>query len=372
MKSLDEWIGRPPSGDVLFSALKRAADVIRTAVDYRVLLVFLFYKAVSDKWDAIVKENREGLSEEQAYKVANRRYIKLYDEEKGALLTWDEAVKHGNPAEKIEEYLRRIAVINSSEGQGFEMGEFSDLLNQLGISALSRNQDLRPIVTELIEIFNGLDLTRVDYDVLGDGYQWILANFAPTKAKEGETYTPREVIRLMVRLMDPEDGSKVVDPACGSAAMLIEAYRHVKEKIRDRPSLLLYGQERNPAMAAIAKMNVMLHNVESDIKIYNGDSLINPRFLQENDPMDYSIANPPWNQDGYDESKLSKAGLKAIYKYGYTPGNSADWAWAQLLIHSAKKKAVMVIDQGMLFRGGKEGEIRTKVLKDDLVEAVIA
>jgi type I restriction enzyme M protein len=244
----------------------------------------------------------------------------------------------------------------------------------VGLSTLARKDDLRPILVNLVELFNKYDFSQIDYDVIGDAYQWVLSYFAPTKAKEGETYTPREVIKLMVQLMDPENNTTIVDPACGSAAMLIESYNYVKSKLREgNPSLRLYGQDRNENMVAIAKMNLLLHGIKTDAKIFFGDSLINPEFLKQlGEPQaDYVIANPPWNQDGYGEEKLNKPELRRIYTYGYPPDNTADWAWIQLMLHTSKKKTVVVIDQGALFRGGREKEIRSKVILADLIEAVI-
>jgi type I restriction enzyme M protein len=132
-------------------------------------------------------------------------------------------------------------------------------------------------------------------------------------------------------------------------------------------------------MAAIAKMNLVLHGITSDTKIYVGDSLENPKFLEEvrkhdNTPV-YVLANPPWNQDGYSETRLGKPELHKIYTYGYPPENTADWLWIQLMIHTSTRKVAVVIDQGSLFRGGREREIRRKIVEEDedtdLVEAVI-
>lgn len=353
---------RKASRDELIKLLKSAADVIRTAVDYRVLLLLLFYKVVSDKWNKIVaKYIEEGFEAEEAYSLANDEYVKLYDEEKRELLTWEEIARKPETIYEIERAIIRIVELNRDDG--FE--EIRELTNRLGLSVLASKEDLRPILTKLVDLFSGYDFSGVDYDVIGDSYQWILSYFAPSKAKESETYTPTEVIRLMVRLMSPENGSSIVDPACGSAAMLIESYRYVAEK--EEPRLKLYGQDRSIDMTAIAKMNVLLHGITSDVKIFCGDSLINPMFGQ----ADYSIANPPWNQDGYGEETLSKPELKKIYTYGYPPKDKADWAWIQLMLYTAKKKAVVVIDQGALFRGGKEKEIRKKIVSKDLVEGVI-
>lgn len=364
---------RVPSKDEVLRLLKSAADIIRTAVSYECILLLLFYKVVSDKWEVIAsKYVAEGFNEEQAYELANNEYLILYDIDTKQLLTWKEVVRRYETIIEIEKALIKIAELNKSDG-GVGLEELRKLIDKVGLSTLASKEDLRPILVDLIELFSKYDFSQVDYDIIGDAYQWILSYFAPTKAKEGETYTPREVIKLMVKLMDPEDGSVIVDPACGSAAMLIESYNHVKEKIKHNPSLKLYGQDRNGDMVAISKMNLLLHGIRTDTKIFFADSLINPEFLRELGDLnaDYAIANPPWNQDGYGEDKLNKPELRKIYKYGYPPNNTADWAWIQLMLYTARKKAVVVIDQGALFRGGREREIRSKIISEDLVEAVV-
>jgi type I restriction enzyme M protein len=364
---------RIPSKDEVLRLLKSAADIIRTAVSYECILLLLFYKVVSDKWEVIAsKYVAEGFNEEQAYELANNEYLILYDIDTKQLLTWKEVVRRYETIIEIEKALIKIAELNKSDG-GVGLEELRKLIDKVGLSTLASKEDLRPILVDLIELFSKYDFSQVDYDIIGDAYQWILSYFAPTKAKEGETYTPREVIKLMVKLMDPEDGSIIVDPACGSAAMLIESYNHVKEKIKHNPSLKLYGQDRNGDMVAVSKMNLLLHGIRTDTKIFFADSLINPEFLRELGDLnaDYAIANPPWNQDGYSEDKLNKPELRKIYKYGYPPNNTADWAWIQLMLYTARKKAVVVIDQGALFRGGREREIRSKIISEDLVEAVV-
>jgi type I restriction enzyme M protein len=366
---------KKPSKDEVLRLLKSAADVIRTAVPYESILLLLFYKVISDKWEAIAeREIANGLSKEEAYSIANDEYIRLYDEREDKLYSWSVVSRSAESVKEIEKALIKIAEMNSGSNAGLTLDELKKLVDKVGLSTLAAKDDLRPILVELVELFNKYDFNQVDYDVIGDAYQWILSYFAPVKAKEGETYTPIEVIKLMVRLMDPEDQSIIVDPACGSAAMLIESYRYVKEKIGGQePSLLLMGQDRNGDMVAVAKMNILLHGIKADANIFFGDSLINPEFLENmgGRSADYAIANPPWNQDGYGEDKLSKPELRKIYQYGYPPSDKADWAWIQLLLYTASKKAVVVIDQGALFRGGREREIRSKIIEKDLVEAVV-
>jgi len=366
-------MNRSVGRDELFKLLDKAADLIRTAVDYNVILLFLFYKAISDKWDSLVaKYINEGYDKEDAYLMANEELIKLCDIANNEVLSWSSIVRKPETIAAIDDSLIKISRLNAEK-----IGELETLVRRLGLTELSKG-DKRRILVDLVELFNNYDFTEVDYDILGEAYQWILAKFAPAKAKEGETYTPREVIKLMVRLLDIENGSKVLDPACGSAAMLIEAYKYVMEKLKgEKPSLKLYGQDYNEVMVAVSKMNLILHGITADAKIYHGDSLENPRFTEElglkeeNGGADYVLANPPWNQDGYGEDRLNKPELRKIYKYGYPPNNTADWAWIQLMLWAAKKKVAIVLDQGSLFRGGKEADIRRRIIDEDLIEAVI-
>lgn len=357
--------------DKLFRILKAGADLIRTSVDYKVLLLFLFYKAISDKWNAIVHKYIEGgFSKVEAYLLANRDFFVLYDEEEEKLYTWQEITKSRDTIRKIANALITIAKLNPDR-----LSRLPKLITQLGLMEYIR-EDITHILENLVTLFSSIDLSEVDMDVLGDAYQWILHNFAPQRGKEGEVFTPPEVIRLLVRLLDIEDGSSVLDPALGSAAMLIEAYKYVKEKNIEsgkddpEPRLQLMGQERNDVIATIAELNLALHGIEA--KVYVGDSLTNPQF----DEADYVLANPPWNQKGYDEKVLGKdPTIRKIYtKYstrGFPPRNHADWAWIQLMLYFAKKKVGIILDSGVLFREGKEKTIRRDIVEKDLIEAII-
>ncbi|MFP3298907.1 MAG: class I SAM-dependent DNA methyltransferase [Thermocladium sp.] len=347
----------------LIGILKKAADLIRTSVDYKVILLFLFYKSVSDIYHFKVNQYRaEGYDEEQSYMIVNSEYLKLYDEKEKRLYTWHEVTKSSDTIKELANAITEISKMNE------ELSDLRQIAQVTGLYGLMSDEN-RHILTGVVQIFDQYDFSGADYDTLGDGYQWILSYFAPTRAKEGEVYTPREVIKLVVRLLDISDGSKVLDPACGSGGMLIESYEYVKNKGVE-PNLELFGQERNEIMAAIAKMNMRLRGIMS-YNIFNGDSLLNPKF----DHADYVIANPPWNQDGYDEDNLSKDNIKQIYnsivEAGYTPKTTADWAWVQLMLYYAKKKVGVILDQGALVRGGKEENIRRGIVKSDLLEAVI-
>jgi type I restriction enzyme M protein len=318
-------MAKPVGRDELIRLLKSGADLIRTAVDYKTLLLFLFFKSISDKWNSIVqKYRREEFSEEEAYILANSEYLALYDEVGKKLYTWNEVTERANTINELANAI--IAVSRMNQG----LADLQNLVEVLGFLGFI-SEDNMHILNGLVQLFNAYDFSTVDYDVLGDAYQWVLSYFAPERAKEGATYTPRGVIKLLVNILDPEDGSVILDPACGSGAMLIEAYNHVKQRVSGEPSLELVGQERNEIIAVIAKMNMVLHGLRG-YTIHVGDSLRNPRFEE----ADYVIANPPWNQDGYDESALGEPSVKRIYTYflsnGFPPKSSADWAWIPPLV----------------------------------------
>jgi len=355
----------------LISLLKLGADIIRTAVDYKVLLIFLFYKAISDKYLAEVKKienERPNLKKEKIYSIANLRILKLYDTENKKLLVWYE-VKN-DPAEFINA-LYKIVELNKDK-----LTRLDELIKRTGLPSLFEGEN-KIIVENLINLFSKVDFSEFDYDILGDAYEWILHYFAPARAKEGEVYTPVEVSRLIAHLIEPQGEEVILDPACGSASMLIEQYIYAKNK-DEKSNITLVGQERNELTAVLAELNFILHGIKN-AKVFIGDSLLNPKFEEEikkfyeDGKADKVVANPPWNQKGlYTEETLKKNfNYKNIFSFGYPPSQSADWAWIQLINYYTRKKAAIVMDSGSLFRGGREKNIRTEFIKNDLIEAII-
>lgn len=355
--------------------LKSAADLIRTRVDYSFILVLLFYKSMSDKWEKEYKAAYDeaiidGLSEEEAEKEAKNSAYHDYNIPEDFL--WD-SLRKKDPARVPENFsiaMKAIAESNPDLKIVFENIDF------IQFAASRENAE---ILRQLIELFSEKSLHNVSPDILGDAYEWILRYFAPQKAKEGEVYTAREVIKLIVEMLKPGPGQSVYDPACGSGGMLISSYRHVKDTMgKDSANkLFLYGQEANHKTLALAKMNLNIHDIRNANIVY-GDTLSSPKFKDESGEIktfDIVIANPPWNQDGYDEEVLRKGEFwSKRFSYGFSPGQSADWAWIQHMLASAKDKTGkvgVVIDNGCLFRGGKEKLIRSKIIEDDLIETII-
>ncbi len=198
------------------------------------------------------------------------------------------------------------------------------------------------------------------------------------KAKEGEVYTPREVIKLLIEILDPKPGESVYDPASASNGMLIVSYKHVENQYgkAEVDKLFLYGQEANQKTLALGRMNLYIHDIKNANLAY-GDTILYPKFKEGEGlkQFDVVIANPPWNQDGYDEEVIKKGEFwKQRFRYGFVPKQSADWAWVQHMLASAKDdtgRVGVVIDNGCLFRGGKEQAIRSKMLQDDLIDCII-
>ena len=360
----------------LESILKSAADLIRTRVDYTFILVMLFYKRISDKWEMEFKAAydeaiADGLNEEEAKKEAKNSIYHDFDIPEDFL--WDNLRKKdpGRVPENFSATMKIIAENNLDLKSVFENIDFVQF---------TTSRENAEVLRQLIELFSEKSLQHVSPDILGDAYEWILRYFAPQKAKEGEVYTAREVIKLIVEMLDPKPGESVYDPACGSGGMLISSYKHIEETI-DKDSankLFLFGQEANHKTLALANMNLYIHDIRN-AKLDLGDTLLYPKFKEESGEVkDFNvvIANPPWNQDGYDEEVLRKGEFwSERFKYGFSPRQSADWAWIEHMVASAKDKSGrvgVVIDNGCLFRGGKEKTIRSKIIDEkDLIETII-
>jgi type I restriction enzyme M protein len=358
----------------LNALVDRAADLIRTAVDYKFILVLLFLKRLNDLWKAEKREAMDrlvreaGLSEEEAEVEAEREVYHTFNIPREYL--WDEVTRSVRDLpENLATSISEVAKLNE---------ELQGVINRVDFLEFARNQENRELLRQLVELFNRYDLggEEVSPDVLGDAYEHILMKFAPEKAKEGEIYTPREVIKLIVELLDPRPGESVYDPCCGSGGMLIISHLHIAEKFGEEETrrLFLFGQERNPEIYAICQMNLLLHDIKN-AKIANGDTLDYPRFSEDGRPkrFDVVIANIPWNQDGYGEERLKKADFRERFSLGFPPQSSADWAWIQHMLASAREngRVGLVVDNGCLFRGGKEKEVRSKIVGKDWIECVI-
>ncbi|MXZ79172.1 MAG: SAM-dependent DNA methyltransferase [Acidimicrobiia bacterium] len=229
---------------------------------------------------------------------------------------------------------------------------------------------------DLIDHFSKYRLRNEDFefpDLLGAAYEYLIRDFADSAGKKGgEFYTPRPVVQLMVRLVDPKEGMSVYDPCSGSGGMLIYARNHVADNGGNPDDLELAGQENNGTTWSISKMNMLLHSIR-DADLRNNDTLTTPEHTRggELKRFDCVITNPPFSQN-YDKDSLTHT---ERFLYGFTPegGKKADLMFLQHMLAVLKVDGVVatVMPHGVLFRGGAEGEIRRKVIEDDLLDTVI-
>ena len=228
---------------------------------------------------------------------------------------------------------------------------------------------------DLIEHMSKKRLGNSDYaqDLMGDAYEMLLKKFADlSKAKAGEFYTPRSVVRLLVRILDPKPGETVYDPACGSGGMLIEAVHHMKNDAQCCGAI--FGQEKNVTNAAVAKMNLFLHGA-ADFDVIQGDTLRDPKIVSGDQLARFEcvIANPPFSLDKWGATEWS-SDRYGRNLWGTPPDSCGDYAWLQHMVASMaweNGRVAVVLPQGVLFRGDAEGQIREKLVKSDLIEAVV-
>ena len=225
-------------------------------------------------------------------------------------------------------------------------------------------------------------MNDVEPDFLGRAYEYLLRKFAEGQGQSaGEFFTPMEVGWLIAYLVKPQQGEEVYDLCSGSAGLLIKCQLALKEREKDiaRP-LKLYGQELTGSSFAIARMNMVIHDMEGEIA--RGNSMTNPKFLDGPSLKQFGIVvtNPMWNQDNFDATTYENDPFERFAgRGGFAPASSADWAWLQN-VHAFLNdngRAAVVIDTGAASRGsGSQGENKEKAIRrwfvdNDAIEAVI-
>lgn len=344
-----------------------AANALRGPVDpadfKTYVFPMLFWKWVSDTWEYEHQQAVDEYGGDLTEEIENDYHrFELPDGARWGQVT----IKTNNLGAEIGKALLRIEQANPNSLAGI----FGD--------AAWGNKERIPetALLGLIRAFNSLNLNpeSVTHDLLGQGYEYLLKNFADESGKKaGEFFTPREVVNLLVGILEPEPGESVYDPASGSGGMLVATINKIRESNKDHRTLRLYAQEVNLTTSSIARMNLFLHEIE-DFNVYRGDTLRDPGFRDKTGALlqfDTVIANPPfslsdWGADTWPADPRAFCGVP--------PAKNGDYAFIQHMITSMKPitgRVGVVMPHGVLFRGGAEGRIRKCLIEEDRLEAVI-
>lgn len=276
------------------------------------------------------------------------------------------------------------------ENESFEsafQGLFSEInLNseKLGKTSAERNKKLCTIIQKIAE---GIADFSTDSDTLGDAYEYLIGQFAAGSGKKaGEFYTPQQISTILSEIVtldsqEPKTGKKekldkVLDMACGSGSLLL----NVRKRINENGGSVgkIYGQEKNITTYNLARMNMLLHGMkDTEFEIFHGDTLENHwEILNEMNPtkkveFDAIVANPPFSLRWEPNDSLAED--FRFKSYGLAPKSAADFAFLLHGFHYLGKEGTMaiILPHGVLFRGGAEERIRTKLLKDNHIDTVI-
>ncbi len=366
-----------------------ACDTFRGVVDpsqYKdYILVVLFLKYISDLWNDHYAEYKQqyGNDDERIRRKLERErflmpYIELKDDKSGKVIDYFqgdfnslyERRDKANIGELINIVLDHIEEANKSKLEGvFRNIDFNSEAN-LG-KAKDRNRRLKSLLGD----FNELDLrpSRVSEDIIGNTYIYLIERFGSDAGKKaGEFYTPKMVSRLLSALALPKSGDRICDPSCGSGSLLIEAAQIVEEQ--GSHNYALFGEEVNGATWALAKMNMFIHSKDA-ARIEWCDTINSPALVEADRLMKFNVvvANPPFSLDKWGAEHADNDLYKRFWR-GVPPKSKGDWAFITNMIERAlpqEGRVAVVVPHGVLFRGGAEGRIRQKLIRENLLDAVI-
>lgn len=362
---------KPISQSEINNTVWKACDTFRGLIDpaqYKdYILTMLFVKYVSDVW-----KDKEAMYAKR-YKNDKTRVERALRNERFFVpknCTFEYLYEHRNApnlGELINVALEHLEEANRARLEGvFRNIDFNRESN-LG-ETKDRNRRLKNLLVD----FSALDLQPShleNNDVIGDSYEYLIERFAGDAGKKaGEFYTPKAVSELLARLMDPQPGFRIADPACGSGSLLIRTARQVGNN-----NFSMFGQENNGSTWALARMNMFLHEIDN-ARIEWGDTLNNPKLVEGDTLMKFNIvvANPPFSLDKWGAEHATADQFNRFHR-GIPPKSKGDYAFVTHMIETLYDdgRAGVILPHGVLFRGGSEGKIRQQLIEENLLEAVV-
>lgn len=341
----------------LYSSLWKSCDELRGGMDasqYKdYVLTLLFMKYVSDKYagkaDSLIEVPEGGA-------FADLVALKG-DKEIG---------------DKINKAIGKLAEANNLKGV-IDVADFNDE------DKLGKGKEMQDRLSKLISIFNDLDFsgnrTEGD-DLLGDAYEYLMRHFATESGKsKGQFYTPAEVSRIMAKVIginkETTQDQSVYDPTCGSGSLLLKAADEAPN------GMSIYGQEKDVATTALAKMNMILHdNPTAEIASGGSSTLSAPAFTDSPTQLktfDFVVANPPFSTKSWSSGFSPQNDDYGRFDYGVPPAKNGDYAFLLHIIRSLKStgKGAVILPHGVLFRGNAEGHIRREIIKRGYIKGII-
>ena len=335
----------------LYSSLWRSCDELRGGMDasqYKdYILTLLFVKYVSDK--------------------AKADPDSLIDVPPGGSFDDMLAVKGDvEIGDRLNKIIGRLAEANGLRNV-IDQADFNDE------EKLGKGKEMQDRLSKLVTIFADLDFrgSRAEGDdLLGDAYEYLMRHFATESGKsKGQFYTPAEVSRILAKVVGINGKTRqdqtVYDPACGSGSLLLKAAAEAPR------GMSVYGQEKDNATWALAKMNMILHG-NAIAEIGKGDSITSPQFTASGQlkTFDYVVMNPPFSFKSWSNGLENDYGR---FEYGRPPEKNGDYAFLLHALKSLKStgKAAIILPHGVLFRGNAEGAIRKRLLQHGFIKGII-
>ena len=339
----------------LYASLWQSCDELRGGMDasqYKdYILTLLFMKYVSDK------------AERNPYEV-------IQVPEGGSFADMVKLRGNAEIGDKINKIIARFAEANELDNF-LAQADFNDA------SKLGRGKEMVDRLSTLVAIFNDLDLgaNRAEGDdLLGDAYEYLMRHFATESGKsKGQFYTPAEVSRIMAKVIginaDTQKNHTIYDPTCGSGSLLIRATDEAPR------GLSVYGQEKDNATYALARMNMILHdNPTADI--WHDNTLSAPYFKGTDNSLklfDFAVANPPFSDKAWRTGFNPEDDDYSRFEYGIPPAKNGDYAFLLHFIASLNStgKGAIILPHGVLFRGNKEADIRRNLIRHGYIKGII-